>query len=104
MSTSIPVILPVPLYLSMIAYYHLVAPKFKTEKQRAYVLSTLSSGLMTCVSIPFLWNYLRHGLEGLYGSGTEGWMARVGEVGVVFFGVYLFGQSQLGFPPREAII
>ena len=99
MSMSIPTILPVPLYLSMVIYYHTVAPMFKTEKQRAYILSTLSSGVMTSISVPFMWTYGRKGLGGLYTEGGEGWMGRVGEVGVVFFAVYLFGESA---PPAHS--
>lgn len=92
---SIPTLLPIPLYLSMIGYYHLVAPYFKNEKQRAYILSTLSSAAMTCISIPFVWAYGRHELGGLYEAAHQGWIQKIGEVGVVFFGVYLFGKSTL---------
>lgn len=79
----------------MIIYYHVLASSFKTEKQRAYILSTLSSGVMTSASLPFVWTYGRKGLGGLYETGGEGWMGKVGEVGVIFFGVYLFGESAL---------
>lgn len=90
-SMSMPVVLPVPLYLSMVMYYHLLAPNFGTEKQRAYILSTLSAATMTIISLPFVWVYVSEGLEGLYAMGDGGWTSVVGEVGVVFFGVYLFG-------------
>ena len=89
---SISIVLPIPLYLSMMGYYHLLAPRFRTEKQRAYILSTLSSALMSCIAIPFTWIYAHEGLEGLYVRGAEGRMGRLGEIGVVLFGVYLFGE------------
>ena len=92
---NIPTLLPIPLYLSMITYYLVLAPSFKTEKQRAYILSTLSSGLMTSASLPFIWTYGRKGLGGLYETGGEGWMGKLAEAGVVFFAVYLFGESAL---------
>jgi hypothetical protein len=84
---------PVPLYLSMIVYYHLLAPRFQTEKQRAYLLSTLSATIMSLVSLPFFWMYVTRGFEGMYQAGRVGWMKELGEIGVVVFGVYLFGES-----------
>ena len=77
----------------MIVYYHLLAPRFKTEKQRAYLLSTLSASAMSCISLPFLWTYVTRGFEGMYTAGQEGWMGVLGEIGVIMFGVYLFGES-----------
>lgn len=89
-------VLPVPLYLLMLFTYHFAAPHFRTEKQRAYVLSTCSSLVMSSLSVPFVWVYATQGLEGMFAAGQEGWMGRVGEFGVVFFGVYLFGEVASG--------
>jgi hypothetical protein len=84
---------PVPLYLTMIVYYHLLAPRFKTEKQRAYLLSTLSASVMSGISLPFLWMYVTRGFEEMYATGQEGWVGILAEIGVIIFGVYLFGES-----------
>ena len=84
--------IPVPLYASIAIYYYLLAPRFQTEKQRAYLLSTLSASIMSCLSLPFFWTYLTRGFEGMYRAGQEGWMGVLAEVGVVVFGVYLFGK------------
>jgi hypothetical protein len=86
---------PVPLYLTMIVYYHLLAPRFETEKQRAYLLSTLSASVMSGISLPFLWMYLTRGFEGMYAAGQDGWMGILAEMGVMIFGVYLFGEFRL---------
>jgi len=85
--------LPIPLYATMIAYYYLLAPRFQTEKQRAYLLSTLSATIMSLISLPFLWTYITCGFDGMYVAGQEGRMGVLGEVGVIIFGVYLFGES-----------
>ena len=84
---------PLPLYTAMVVYYHLIAPRFETEKQRAYLLSTLSASVMSCISLPFLWTYVTSGFGGMYAVGQEGWMGILAEVGVIIFGVYLFGKS-----------
>jgi hypothetical protein len=91
MSPPLYLTVPVPLYTTMIVYYH--APRFKTEKQRAYLLSTLSASVMSCISLPFLWTYVTRGFQGMYTAGQEGWMGVLAEIGVVVFGVYLFGES-----------
>ena len=83
--------IPVPLYTTMIVYYHLLAPRFHTEKQRAYLLSTLSATVMSLISLPFLWTYVTSGFDGMYVAGQEGRMGVLGEIGVIVFGVYLFG-------------
>ena len=85
--------IPVPLYTAMIVYYHLLAPRFQTEKPRAYLLSTLSATVMSLISLPFLWTYITNGFEGMYVAGQEVRMGVLGEVGVIIFGVYLFGES-----------
>jgi hypothetical protein len=79
----------------MIVYYHLLAPHFKTDKQRAYLLSTLSASVMSSISLLFLWTYVARGFEGMYAAGQEGWMGVLAEIGVIVFGVYLFGMSPI---------
>ena len=93
MSPPLYLTVPVPLYTTMIVYYHLLAPRFTTEKQRAYLLSSLSASVMSCLSLPFLWLYVSRGFERMYAAGQEGWMGMLAEVGVIMFGVYLFGKS-----------
>lgn len=72
--------------------YWAAAPHFDSERKRAYILSTISSFCMTCVSLPYLWIYLVHGLGGLFERGQEGWLSSLGKFGVIFFGTYLFGE------------
>jgi hypothetical protein len=85
--------LPIPLYTCLVIYYHLAAPHCKTEKQRAYLLSAFSASIMSCLSLPFFWYYSVRGLGGVYQAGQEGMMGVLGEIGVICFGVYLFGKS-----------
>lgn len=86
------VALPCGLYAFMVIYYHLLAPRFQTDKQRAYLLSALSSGILTTISLPFVWTYATQGLGGMYEAGQTGWMGVMGYFGVNYFGVYLFGE------------
>ncbi|WVQ71788.1 hypothetical protein IAR50_001330 [Cryptococcus sp. DSM 104548] len=86
-SLSIPIILPIPILL--ILSYTILAPHFVTERQRAYILSAITSGTMTLASLPFAWSYLRWGLEVTYKETQQGWMAALARIGVVFFGTYL---------------
>ncbi|WVQ78457.1 hypothetical protein IAT38_000543 [Cryptococcus sp. DSM 104549] len=95
MTFNIPLslLLPPPLFLAFFLTYLKLAPRFSSERQRAYLLSTLSSATMTLISLPFVSTYLIHGLECAFEDGQEGWMASLGQFGVVFFGTYLFGAS-----------
>lgn len=47
---------------------------------------------MTCISIPFVCAYALQGLGGLYEASQDGWIFGLGQVGMVFFAVYLFGE------------
>lgn len=85
-----PLFFPMPLFLIFFLIYASVAPYFATERQRAYILSTISSSFMTLASLPFIWKYARHGLGMIYEEGQSGWMGALGRVGVVFFATYLF--------------
>ncbi|KAK4687042.1 hypothetical protein P7C73_g3077, partial [Tremellales sp. Uapishka_1] len=80
-----------------VASYAVLAPRFETEKQKAYILSTISSFTMTLVSLPFLSTYVLHGLEGVYESSQLGWKGDLGRFGVVFFGCYLFSDLAIGY-------
>jgi hypothetical protein len=82
-----------PVLLALFSvYYGVVSPRFATEKQRAYLLSCVSAGTMSCISLPFVWQYARHGMSGLYKASRVGGMRSLGEFGVTFFGTYLFGE------------
>jgi hypothetical protein len=35
------------------------------------------------------------GFQGMYTAGQEGWMGILAEIGVIVFGVYLFGEPPL---------
>lgn len=84
------VVLPVPLFALFCAVYRTIAPRFETEKQRAYVLSTLSSATMTLASLPFVYGYLTGGIERMWYLGNNGWTRHLADVVVAFFGTYLF--------------
>lgn len=73
------------------------SPRFDNERKRAYILSVISSFFMTCVSISFVWHYLRYGIQGVFEKGQEGWMRGLAEVSVVFFGTYLFADLFVGY-------
>lgn len=85
-------LLPIPIYAGFALAYWKLAPNFETDRQRAYILSTISAFVMTLISLPFLWTYLVYGLETVYEAAQGGWLGMVGRFGVVFFGTYLFGQ------------
>lgn len=41
--------------------FHLLTPLYTTPKQISWILTTLASAIMTLVSIPFVWDYVRSG-------------------------------------------
>lgn len=77
--------------------YHLAAPYFSTERKRAYILSTICSGTMSIISLPFVWDYVVQGLGPMYAAGQVGWKRDLGKFGVVFFGSYLFCDLAIGW-------
>lgn len=102
---------PVPLELALpplllaaqIALYALAAPRLRTEKQRAYVLSVTCSALMTAMSVPFVVSYARYGLVATFeraqvqeGREEGAWMWMLSRVAVVGFGTYLFADVSVG--------
>jgi hypothetical protein len=49
-----------PSFLSCLAlatFYHVLAPIFPNVKQSSWILTTLTSAVMSIVSMPFLWDY-----------------------------------------------
>ncbi|KGB79683.1 hypothetical protein I307_03017 [Cryptococcus deuterogattii 99/473] len=92
-----PLFFSIPLFLIFFLIYTSVAPYFATERQRAYILSTISSWFMTLASLPFSWKYARHGLSTIYEEGQIGWMGALGRVSVVFFATYLFSDLVIGY-------
>ncbi|RXK36233.1 hypothetical protein M231_06503 [Tremella mesenterica] len=93
----IPLTLPIPLFIIFTITYLSFAPRFKTEKQKAYILSTLSSGSMTLISLPFLYTYLTKGFGVVMEQGEMGWMLVLGRFGVTFFATYLIADLVLGW-------
>lgn len=89
-------VLPQIIFALFAGVYWKFAPYLRTERQRAYVLSTLSSGTMTLLSLPFVWGYVAHGLHETYWASQEGWRAAVTQFGVLFFGTYLFADLAIG--------
>lgn len=50
-----------PFFLSFVAlstFYHVLAPLYPNAKQASWILTTITSALMTITSVPFLWDYL----------------------------------------------
>ena len=41
--------------------YYRLAPRYPTAKQLAWILTTISSAIMTLASIPFLYDYFSNG-------------------------------------------
>jgi hypothetical protein len=49
-----------PFFLSFIAlatFYHVLAPLYPNVKQASWILTTITSAVMTITSVPFLWDY-----------------------------------------------
>ena len=88
-------ILPVPIFASLCLAYAALAPCFSTERKRAYILSVLSSTVMSSISLPYIWLYLRYGLQETYEMAQTGWLASLGRFAVAYFGTYLFGEYDL---------
>jgi hypothetical protein len=91
--TRLDLFLPPTLFLSFYIIYTVISPRFHTEKQRAYILSVISSGTMTVISLPYVGQYLSQGLERCYEDAQHGWRKDLGSLGVLFFGTYLLGRS-----------
>lgn len=63
--------------------------RFKTSKQKAYILSTISSGCMSLLSLWFVGTWIQGGFEAVLKDGAE----RFARYGTVFFRSYLIGMS-----------
>lgn len=48
-----------PALIALLATYHLLAPCYPSRKQRAWILTTVTSGLMTLSCVPFLLDFVR---------------------------------------------
>jgi hypothetical protein len=49
-----------PFLISLLALatsYHILAPLFPTVKQKSWILTAITSGVMSMASLPFLWDY-----------------------------------------------
>ncbi|WVF71992.1 hypothetical protein IAT40_006803 [Kwoniella sp. CBS 6097] len=89
------ILIPLGLFISFNALYGILSPHFKREKQRAYILSTISSGCMTLLSLPYLYTYTTMGFGQAFERCQEGWMGSLGRIGVLTFGTYLFSDVSL---------
>lgn len=98
-----PIAFCVTIFTAFSVYYAKVSPKFDSERKRAYLLSTLSSLTMSIISLPFVGAYLAYGIQGCFTMAQSGWMLRLGQFGVMFFGTYLFGKSFVN-PARMLLI
>lgn len=94
MATIIPpeLYLPVPLFLAYVALYRAAAPRLHTEKQRAYILSAVTSFGMTLMSLPFAAAYAHSGLAAAFELAQHGWRSEVVRFGTILFGVYLIAD------------
>jgi hypothetical protein len=43
--------------LALISVFHVVLPLYPTTKQRAWVLTTMGSAVMTTCSLPYVWHF-----------------------------------------------
>lgn len=50
-----------PFFLAFFAVYHLLCPVYTTSKQLSWILTTVTSAIMTIASLPFLWRYFTSG-------------------------------------------
>ncbi|KAJ7461240.1 hypothetical protein FB451DRAFT_491116 [Mycena latifolia] len=84
----LPVFLPALLLLC--AAYPLLAPRFKTQRQTAWLLTTLASALMTAAALPFVRDYALGGVAGV--------QPRAAFAGAVnrFFQAYLAADLLMG--------
>ena len=89
------VLLSAGFFAGMLGLYHFAQDSFNSTRQKAYILSTFSAGVMTASSLPFVWTYLFHGLEVAYTAAQEGWMAALAKVAIVWFATYLTGKPAL---------
>jgi hypothetical protein len=49
-----------PFFISLLALatsYHILAPLFPTVKQKSWILTAITSAVMSMGSLPFLWDY-----------------------------------------------
>ncbi|EIW75447.1 hypothetical protein CONPUDRAFT_85277 [Coniophora puteana RWD-64-598 SS2] len=46
---------------SLVVLYHAIAPFFPNDKQKSWILTTISSASMTLASLPFVWDYATTG-------------------------------------------
>ncbi|KAJ7176972.1 hypothetical protein C8R46DRAFT_1246218 [Mycena filopes] len=99
--TTTPIFLPS--FFTLCAVYPLLAPGFATPRQRAWILTTLASAVMTIASLPFVADYLFRA-----GGGVAQVQLRQGAAAAVnrFFQAYLaadmivgalYYRSQIGF-------
>ncbi len=58
-------LVPIPMVFVFAGAYLLLAPLAATAKQKAYILSTISSGLMSLASLRYLTIWCTHGWQGL---------------------------------------
>ncbi|ORX33755.1 hypothetical protein BD324DRAFT_584583 [Kockovaella imperatae] len=97
MSLPTSAIMPVSIYTCLCAAYCIFAPFFSTTRKRAYILSVISSSIMSSVSLPYVYLYLRYGLHGAYKMSQNGWLEELGRFATAFFGTYLFADLTLGY-------
>jgi branched-subunit amino acid permease len=73
--------------------------RFRTEKQKSYILSTISSGCMSALSLWFVWTWFKgsdggdekFSFERVVAEGSD----LVARYGTVFFRSYLIGMSSV---------
>ena len=91
-SFTSPALLPIPIFAALCLAYAALAPFFSTERKRAYILSVLSSAVMSAISLPYVCLYLRYGLHEAYERAQTGWLDSLGKFAVTYFGTYLVGE------------
>lgn len=91
-SLPLGITLPLPIFVGLVGWYTAVAPHFAEMRKRAYVLSSISSLIMTFSSLPFVYAYFTGGIPAVWAAGQEGWTKTLADAAVAYFGTYLFSE------------
>lgn len=82
--------------------------RFKTEKQKAYILSTISSGVMSALSLWFVWTWIKGSDVGVGRFSFERVVAeqsdQVARYGTILFRSYLIGMSCFCFASLRGVV
>ncbi|KAL1411022.1 hypothetical protein Q8F55_001967 [Vanrija albida] len=93
---------PLPVLAALVAVYAIAAPRFDSDRKRAYILSAVSAAVLSATSVPFLYTWLTGGFAAAWAAGQSGWTAVMAQYVVAFFGTYLFADLAVGYVAYRA--